>query len=378
MPFHRIHDVDRLQALVGGMLLIEQDLELPAVLRTIVATAVELVGARYGALGVLDETGSGLAEFVHVGMTPEDVDAIGRLPEGRGLLGQLIKNPEALRLADLHAHPESSGFPEGHPPMRSFLGVPVLVRGQPFGNLYLSEKAGGGEFTVEDEDVVAALALTAALAIDKARTHARMRDLTLSEERERIARDLHDTTIRRLFSVGLALQSARRLLGQPAEAGERLQSAVDELDDTIRQIRSTIFAIARPRRRGFGGTLQAELLDLVEELAAGEGLDVHVEFDGPIDATVGRHAGDHLLLTVRELVTNALRRGGLSSLAIDVAVDDAGLRLTVADDAEMPNGVPGPDLAALRERARLLGGRCVVTPRPQGGIEVEWQVVRLQ
>jgi signal transduction histidine kinase len=153
---------------------------------------------------------------------------------------------------------------------------------------------------------------------------------------------------------------------------------VDELDDTIRQIRSTIFAIARPRRRGLGGTLQAELLDLVEELATGTGLDMHVEFDGPIDAAVGRHAGDHLLLTVRELVSNALRRGGLHSLAIEVAVDYAGLRLTVADDGEPPNGVAGPDLAALRERARLLGGRCTMTPRPEGGIEVVWQVVRLQ
>jgi signal transduction histidine kinase len=377
VPFHRIRDVERLQALVGGMLLVEQDLDLAVVLRTIVSTAVELVGARYGALGVLDETGSGLAEFVHIGMTPEDVAAIGRLPEGRGLLGQLIKDPRPLRLEDLHRHPESVGFPPGHPPMGSFLGVPVLVRGEPYGNLYLSEKTAGGGFTTEDEDVVSALALTAALAIDKARVHARMRDLTLVEERERIARSLHDTTIRRLFSVGLALQGSRRLLGQ-AEASERLQYAIDELDDTIRQIRSTIFAITRPRHRSAGGTLEAEVLDLVEELATGSGLDVHVEFDGPIDAAVGRHAGDHLLVTVREVVGNAIRRGGLTSLEVDVVVDDNGLRLTVADDGDDPNGVPGPDLAALRERARLLGGQCTVAPRPGRGLAVEWRVARLQ
>lgn len=377
MPFHRIRDVERLQALVGSMLLIEQDLDLQTVLRTIVETAVDLVGARYGALGVLDETGSGLAEFVHVGIAPEDVAAIGSLPEGRGLLGQLIKDPRPLRLPDLHAHPESVGFPDRHPPMRSFLGVPVLVRGEPYGNLYFADKQGAEEFTAEDEDVVSALALTASLAIDKARAHSRLRDLTLTEERERIASDLHDTTIRRLFSVGLALQSARRLLGQP-EAGERLQTAIDELDDTIGQIRSTIFAVTRPRRRGVGGTLQGELLDLVEELASGGGLDVHVEFDGPIDATVGRHAGDHLLLTVREVVGNAIRRGGLSSLAIDVLVDDDGLCLKVADDGQPPNGVAGPDVVALRERARLLGGRCSVVPRSERGLEVEWRVARLQ
>jgi signal transduction histidine kinase len=376
VPFHRIRDVERLQALVGGMLLVEQALDLPRVLRTIVETAIELVGARYGALGVLDETGSGLAEFVHVGVPPQDVTAIGRLPEGRGLLGQLIKDPRPLRLADLHQHPESAGFPTGHPSMRSFLGVPILVHGEPFGNLYLAEKA-GGEFSDADEALVEALALTAALAIDKARTYARLRDLTLTEERERIARDLHDTTIRRLFSAGLALQSARRLLGQP-EAGERLQSAIDELDDTIRQIRSTIFVINRPRHRGAGATLQAELLDLVEELVTGGGLDVHVEFDGPIDAAVGRHAGDHLLLTVREVVSNAVRRGGLSSLALDVVVDDSGLRLEVVDDGEPPGDVPGPDVDSLRERARLLGGECTVRPLPGRGMAVEWRVARLQ
>jgi len=377
VPFHRIRDVERLQALVGAMLVVEQDLDLATVLRTVVETAVDLVGASFGALGVLDETGSGLAEFVHVGMTPEQVGAIGRLPEGRGLLGMLIKEPRPLRLPELGSHPESSGFPEGHPPMHTFLGVPVAVRDEPFGNLYLSEKRDGTEFSAEDEDIVQALALTAALAIDKARTYARMRELTLAEERERIARDLHDTTIRRLFAVGLALQSAHRIQGGP-ESGERLQLAIDDLDDTIRQIRSTIFAISRPRRRTLGASLQSELLDMVEELASGTGLDVHVEFDGPIDVAVGRHAGDHLLLTVRESVANALSRGGLKSLAVDVRVDDAGLALRVVDDGDPPGSVPGPDVTALRERARLLGGQCTVAEPAGGGLQVEWLVTRLQ
>ena len=377
MPVHRIRDVERLQAIVDGMLLIEQDLDLPTVLRTIVQTALDLVGARYGALGVLDETGSGLAEFVHVGMTPEEVAAIGRLPEGRGILGQLIKEPRPLRLGDLHAHPESVGFPQGHPPMRSFLGVPVTVRGEPYGNLYLAEKSSTEGFTSEDEDVCLVLALTAGLAIDKARTHARMRDLVLTEERERIARDLHDTTIKRLFAVGLALQGAQRLLGRP-EGGERLQQAIDDLDETIRQIRSTIFAVTRPRRRVVGGTLRSELLEVVEELTKGGNLDVHVEFDGPIDASVGRHAGDHLLLTVREAVANAMRRGHVSSLSVDVVVDEHGLTLTVADDGAPPNGIPGPDATALHERARLLGGRCTISTNEEEGLEVVWQVARLQ
>lgn len=377
MPFHRIRDVERLQALVGAMLIVEQDLELPVVLRTVVETAVELVGAAYGALGVLDETGSGLAEFVHVGMTPEQVIAIGRLPEGRGILGLLIKEPRPLRVPELGRHPESAGFPRGHPPMGSFLGVPVTIRGEPYGNLYLADKKDGADFTADDEDIVGALALTAGLAIDKARTHARMRELTLAEERERIARDLHDTTIRRLFAVGLALQSARRIVSAP-EAEERVQLAIDDLDETIRQIRSTIFAISRPRRRTVGASLQSELLDLVEELASGTGLDVHVEFDGPIDAAVGRHAGDHLLLTVRELVAGALKRQPLRALEVDVRVDDTGLTLKVVDDGATTDDGPGPDLAAVRERARLLGGNCTVLPAAAGGLEAQWWVTRLQ
>lgn len=374
MPFRRIRDADRLHALVGAILLVAEDLELPTVLRTIVQTAMAMVDARYGALGVLDETGSGLAEFVHVGMPDEQVGAIGHLPEGRGVLGLLIKDPRPLRLTELAEHPERSGFPAGHPTMTSFLGVPVLVRGVPFGNLYLTDKL-RGPFTQEDEDMVASLALAAGLAIDKAHVHARMRDLTLAQERERIARDLHDTTIRRLFGVGLTLQGTSRILGQP-ETKEKLQAAIDELDDTIRQIRTTVFSITRPGRRLFHGSLRGEVLHLVEQLTEGRGLDVRVDFDGPIDDGIGRYAAEQLLLSVREAVTTAVHRQGVRSLEVDVAVDDRGLLLEVADDA--PHEPQTPGLASLEERARLLGGHSRVEIPESGGMRLVWQVARLQ
>ena len=373
MPYRRIQDTERLQALVGAVLLIGEDLELPTILRTIVQTAVELVDSRYGALGVLDETGSGLAEFVHIGMSPEQVAAIGRLPEGRGMLGLLIKQPEALRLADIAEHPQRSGFPPAHPPMHSFLGVPVTVTGQPFGNLYLTDKR-GGPFTEDDESIVSSLALAAGLAIDKARIHDRLRQLTLSEERERIARDLHDTTIRRLFAVGLSLQAARRILGQP-EAGERVQAAIDELDGTIRQIRSTVFAVARSDRRLASGSLRAEVLHVVEELAEERGLDVRVDFEGPIDDAVGRHAAEHLIMSVRQAVIIAVHREGVRSVEVDVRVDDNGLVLEVVDDAP---SLPVVDVASLAERARLLGGDSSVEAVDGGGMRLRWRVARLQ
>lgn len=224
------------------MLLVERDLELPVVLRTIVQTAVDVVDARYGALGVLDEAGTGLSQFEYVGIDPAQAEVIGHLPKGIGILGLLIKEPNAVRLADLSRHPESTGFPARHPPMRSFLGVPVRIGGEVFGNLYLTEKRGQAAFSEEDEHTVAALALAAGLAIGQARLHARIRDLTLSNERERIGHDLLETTVRRLFAVGLSLQGAERLMGTP-QAAERLRAAIDELDDTIRQVRTTVFSM---------------------------------------------------------------------------------------------------------------------------------------
>ena len=377
MPYRRIRDVDRLHALVGAMLLIGEDLDLPTVLHTIVQTAVDVVGARYGALGVLDDTGSGLAEFVTVGFDEVQVAAVGRLPQGRGVLGLLIKHPTPLRLADIADHEERAGFPPSHPPMTSFLGVPITVRNEPFGNLYLTDKAGGAEFTEEDEDLVSALAKAAALAIDKSRSHAQLLRLSLADEQERIGRDLHDTTIRRLFAVGLTLHGAKRLLGRP-EAGARMQQAIDELDETIREIRSTVFAVNRRSRQATGGTLAGELLQVVEDYTPRSGSEVRLELDGPIDA-VGHYAGEHLLLTVRQVLDALAARPRPPAVGLRVAVDGDGLTLgiTEAEPAGLADGLPS-ELATLGERARLLGGDCRVEPAAAGGMQLIWQVTRLQ
>jgi signal transduction histidine kinase len=160
----------RLRALLRANQAITQQLELPLVLRKIVEVAVELVGAEYGALGVVDAHG-GLEQFVHVGMSKEDADRIGRFPEGHGLLGALIDDPRPIRLLDLSTDPRSSGFPAGHPAMDTFLGVPVRVRNEVYGNLYLSNRR-VGEFTADDEELMTALAATAGFAIDNARLYA--------------------------------------------------------------------------------------------------------------------------------------------------------------------------------------------------------------
>ena len=160
----------RVQNLLDAFLSVSTGLDLDSTLRRIVQAAVGLVDARYGALGVLREDGSGLAKFIHVGIDDERAARMGSLPEGKGVLGQLITEPYPLRIRDLRQHPASVGFPPHHPRMRSFLGVPVLGRGEVFGNLYLTEKA-HGEFTAEDEAVLTALAGAAGIAIDNARLY---------------------------------------------------------------------------------------------------------------------------------------------------------------------------------------------------------------
>ena len=161
---------DRVQALLEAVVSIESDLELESVLRRIVEAATRLADARYGALGVIGE-GARLARFITVGVTEEEIEAIGCWPTGQGILGLLIEDPHPLRLDDLGTHPSSYGFPPNHPPMTSFLGVPLRVRDDVFGNLYLTEKRSGGPFDGEDETIVLALATAAGVAIDNARLY---------------------------------------------------------------------------------------------------------------------------------------------------------------------------------------------------------------
>ena len=182
----------RLRALLRATQAVVEPIELPVVLERIVHAAVELVDAEYGALGVVAPEG-GLEEFIHVGMAPEAVAAIGHLPEGRGVLGALIDDPRPIRLRHIDEDPRSVGFPPGHPPMDGFLGVPIRVRDEVFGNLYLSNPR-AAEFTAEDEQLVTALAATAGFAIANARLfdETRMRQLWTASSAQ-IASSLLDT-----------------------------------------------------------------------------------------------------------------------------------------------------------------------------------------
>jgi GAF domain-containing protein len=166
--------------LLDAVLSVGAGLDLPVTLQRIAEAACELVDARYGALGVLDASGTRLARFLTVGLDDETYRLIGDLPEGHGILGLLIVDAKPLRLPDLTRHPDSAGFPPNHPPMTSFLGVPIRVRDEVFGNLYLTDKTTAPAFTAHDEELVVGLAAAAGVAIENARLHARVRDLVLA------------------------------------------------------------------------------------------------------------------------------------------------------------------------------------------------------
>jgi len=367
--------VHQLHELLGAIVAVGGHLSLEVVLRRIVESAVAMVDAHYGALGVLDESGSRLAQFLHVGIEPDAAEQIGHLPEGEGLLGQLIIDPRPLRIPDLKAHPSSFGFPAGHPPMSTFLGVPIRIRGEVYGNLYLTDKRGGGEFSSSDEQMAVSLAAAAAMAIENARLHARVSDLVVVEDRERIARDLHDTVIQRIFATGLALQAVAVRVSD-AEMAERLQVCVDDLDDTVRHIRTTIFELQRERL--VGRSLRRELVDLVSELGETFGLVAGVVFDGPVDTLVsGADAdlADVALAVVREAVTNVVKHAAATRIGVLVDASSS-LAITVTDDGhgfDAATAHEGNGLINLRDRAERLGGMLQLDSTPSG-TTLRWTV----
>ncbi|MFE2016361.1 GAF domain-containing protein [Streptomyces sp. NPDC059491] len=535
---------DRLNGLLEAVMSVGRELDLPQVLRGIVEAAVSLVDAEYGALGVVGDDRR-LSEFLPIGIDDDLRHRIGALPSGHGILGELIRNPEPLRLSELSEHPASYGFPAHHPPMHSFLGVPIRVRDEVFGNLYLTEKRGGVEFDAEDEAVVTTLAVAAGIAIENARLYEEGRrrqrwlaassDFTrallsgrgeaevlegmlersvdiagadmgvfylvgpggelrgslargegadthrgvvlpssegtlaaaalaeadglvtvadvesdervtvqperwkgfgpavavtvgtkerlsgvlilarstgrplftdaetaalpgfvsqaalaleladrrraaeqviLLEDRDRIARDLHDLAIQRLFATGMTLQSARRFVDRP-EASDRLTRAIDDLDATIKIIRSTIFGLREHDTPGTAQGLRSRVVAAVDTAAATLGFAPALRMEGLLDTDVPVEAADDTVAVVGEALTNVARHARAHRVEVAVVARAGHLEVTVDDDGV---GIP-PDrtdrgLRNLAERAHRLGGSLSVdSPRtPSGGTRLLWHV----
>ena len=511
---------ERVARLLDAVIAVTGDIQLDTVLTRVIEAACSMVQARYGALGVLADDGRGLSSFVTTGLDDAAIARIGRLPEGRGILGVLIAHPEPLRLDDLKDHPASFGFPPEHPPMHAFLGAPIRVREEVFGNLYLTEKEGGGGFTAEDEELVVGLAAVAGAAIANARlvddlhrrdawrsavlevatsvlsgeapdlardrvteaaralvggtgaaivandgdaprvistvgdapplgpvpagtpvgevltrgrpisfersvlfpgavvwvplrerdevvaalgvgtpepmsladadqlalfasqaslalahdrVSADVRRLELIEDRERIGRDLHDTVIQRLFATGLGLQALSRRVADRPEVAERLARAVDDVDATVKEIRSTIFALQAPPNVA---SVRADVLRVTDEIATMLRNAPRVRFDGPIDTVVPDAVADHLVPVLREALTNVAKHADAHTVDVVLTASVDTVELTVRDDGV--GGVRGRDggfgLGNLRDRAASCGGTLEVDAPPGGGTELRWRV----
>ncbi|MEV7281640.1 GAF domain-containing protein [Streptomyces sp. NPDC093111] len=534
---------DRLDGLLEAVMSVGRELDLPQVLRGIVEAAVTLVDAEYGALGVIGEDRR-LSAFLPVGVDDALRERIGALPSGHGLLGELIRDPRPLRLAELSDHPASYGFPAHHPPMHSFLGVPIRVRDEVFGNLYLTEKRGGADFDAEDEAVVTTLAVAAGIAIENARLYEegrlrqrwlaagsaltsallsgtaeievlegmleravdiagadlgvfclvgpggelrgslacgagadahrgvvlpsaegtlaaaalaqdgafrvadverdervtvqrerwrgfgpavavrvgteerlsgvlilarsrggppftgagtaalpgfadqvalaleladRRRDseqVSLLEDRDRIARDLHDLAIQRLFATGLTLQSARRLVEHP-EAQDRLNRAIDDLDATIKIIRSTVFGLREHPAPGTAPRLRSRVVTAVDSAASVLGFAPALRMEGLLDTDVPPGTADEVVAVIGEALSNVARHSGARRAEVAVVAADGVLAVSVSDDGVgITSGVPRSGLRNLAERAERLGGTLSLPARPEGagGTLLEWRV----
>ncbi|MEP7089402.1 MAG: GAF domain-containing protein [Nocardioidaceae bacterium] len=509
---------DDVRSLLDAVVAISADLDLHTMLDRIVVSACRITGARYGALGVLGNNRE-LVDFVTSGLTAAEHAAIGELPRGHGILGLLIEEPHALRLRTLAAHPASYGFPPNHPPMDSFLGVPVRIRGTVFGNLYLTEKQGGGDFTDQDELLVDSLARAAGFVIDNARSfgqserrrqwleasaqvvealqppvqlsdalrrivvtarrvtgavavavvHARgggydvvsaegpegldleavaasvrediaraesdvqlvvvprgergtlvlvplrahlaatgvllmvlgagqgtleaeeaellasfadqaslaldraqavsdRGELMLVADRDRIARDLHDLVIQRLFATGLQLQGARRMVSGN-EVADRLDSAVSDLDVTIRDIRSTIFELQSPH----DVSLRTDVRGVVKEYVPVLGFTPLVRSDGPVDTAVDASVGAQLLAVLREALSNVARHAGADAAVLEVLVSGRAVVLRVTDNGTgLPAARRESGLRNVRRRASELGGSVSFHDEEPHGTRLEW------
>ena len=349
---------DRRDRLIRSGLALASELSLEVVLQRIVELAVELTEATYGALGVLGPDGR-IAEFVTVGVTPEQRAAIGDPPTGHGLLGLLINDPAPIRIPRIADHPGSHGFPPNHPPMTSFMGAPVSARGRVFGNLYLTDKRGVEGFDEDDEQALVVLATQAGVAVENARLHEEVERLAVLEDRERIAKELHDGVIQSLFAVGMWLQGTALMAGDEELAG-RIESAVAELDHVIRDLRNYIFGL-RP------GILADRQLDtalraLAEEFQSRSEVLTIVDVDPDLASELSTIAPDIVQLT-REALSNVGRHAEASTCRVSLRRNGTGALLEIDDDGRGfdPDAVArGDGLTNLEQRALALGGSVTI------------------
>jgi signal transduction histidine kinase len=372
-----VHDrAERLSALEAATRAVAAELDIDRVLQLIVDLARTLLGAQYAALGTTDGRHR-IERFITSGISPEARALIGEPPRGHGLLGLIPRDGRTVRTERIAGHPGSYGFPPNHPPMTTFLGAPVTVKGRPIGSLYLADKTGGEPFSEDDAHLVEMFAVHAGIAIENARLHDQVQRLAVVEERERIGKDLHDGIIQAIYAVGLSLEDVAELVEDEAgrlDAVARVDRAIDALNLVIADIRSYILRL-RPTLGDESDPVEA-LARLAEEFGMHAVVDLEVDLSAGADAlralTPDRRSD--LLFIAREALSNVARHAGASRAAIALAEADGLLALVIDDNGRGfdPLAVVGPDgfgrhqgLSNMRDRAVGMGGTFAIE-RPDG------------
>lgn len=365
---------ETLEALDAATAAIAAAVSLDDVLQVITDRIRPLVGARYAALGIV-RPDLRISRFITSGLDEQERGAIGAPPQGHGILGLLIRERRSIRLDDVMNDPRAHGFPPHHPPMHSFLGVPVVLADQPVGNLYLTEKVGAPRFTLADQRLVETFARQAAMAIHTVRMHDDLGRLALLQERERIGQDLHDGIIQALYGVGLFLEDVPELMDTDrAEAAARVDRAIDAIHESIRDIRGFIFGL----RDDEGEVTLAEgVRRLGEELERGSSASVLVRTLGeprmePADVA-------QVLRLAREALSNVARHASATHVEVTLRAADDHAELSIRDDGRGfdPSTAPRPGhhgLANMRARALELGATLDVDGRPGHGTTVRLTV----
>ncbi|WP_330477419.1 GAF domain-containing sensor histidine kinase [Streptomyces platensis] len=368
-------------AVSTAILAMSRHLEVRDVLKTIVASARELLDAEYAALGVPDDHG-GFAQFVVDGVSAEQWKAIGPLPRQHGILAAMLHNATPERLADVRADPRFGGWPAAHPDMSDFLGLPVADGDEILGALFLANKrcpkpAGGCGFTEEDERLLGILAQHAAIALTNARLYERSRELTIAGERARLAHELHDAVAQKLFSLRLTAQAATALVDRdPARAKDELHQVAALAAEAADELRAAVIEL-RPAaldEDGLVATLrsQAQVLDRAHS--------ARVTFEAHSVRALPAAQEEAVLRVAQEALHNALRHSGAKTVEVSLARDGQGALLRIADDGcgFDPRAVRRAGrhlgLVSMHDRAGGVGGKLTVKSEPGKGTAVEMEV----
>ncbi|MBV9837959.1 MAG: GAF domain-containing sensor histidine kinase [Solirubrobacterales bacterium] len=366
-----------LKAVSDAVLAVASELSVDEVLQRLVDRSRELVQARYAALGIPDGEG-GFRRFLVAGMSDELVAAMGPLPRTHGMLGAMLETAEPYRTEDIHEDPRFRGWwPRQHPDMRSFLGVPIVVRDQVIGAFYLTEKQGGASFDATDQELIELLAAHAAIAITNARLYERSQELTILSERNRLALELHDVVSQKLFSLSLGADSAATLLERDVVAARAQLHRVRELArEALDELRTLILGLRPPEleRDGLEGALRKE----VEMLSRVHGIEI--ELRAPAARSPARDSDLAVLRIVHEALHNAIRHARAANVAVTLEHHDGTLVVEVTDDGVGfdPQSTDARSrhlgLTSMEERASELGGSLEIRSAPNAGTRVRLEL----